>query len=100
MKLPQYAAEEEIGTWLAREVAGCQFQDVRHGRRFRSLLSDLSERIGGSIPFACQDWASTKAAYRFLSNGRVDEEKILAGHFLRRAMQPVASLGITRPAGF
>ena len=32
--------------------------------------------------FACQDWAATKAAYRFLSNARVDEEKILAGHFL------------------
>lgn len=82
MKLPRDAAEEEIGTWLEREIAGCQFQDVRHGRRFRRLLGHLSERVGGSIPFACQDWASTKAAYRFLSNGRVNEEKILAGHFL------------------
>src|ERR1035438_10767900 len=33
------------------------------------------------IPFACQDWAATKAAYRFLSNERISEEKILAGHF-------------------
>jgi hypothetical protein len=82
MKLPQDAAEEEIGTWLEREVSGCQFRDIRHGKRFRTLLGHLSEHIGGSIPFACQDWASTKAAYRFLSNGRVDEEKILAGHFL------------------
>lgn len=73
--------EEERG-WLEREVAGCQFQDVRHGRRFRTLLVQLSDRIGGSIPFACQDWAATKAAYRFLSNERVDEEKILAGHFI------------------
>ncbi|ADW69336.1 transposase [Granulicella tundricola MP5ACTX9] len=45
------------------------------------LLGQLSERVGSSIPFACQDWASTKAAYRFLSNKRVSEEKILAGHF-------------------
>ena len=30
---------------------------------------------------ACQDWANTKAAYRFLSNGRVNETAILAGHF-------------------
>ena len=72
---------EEIGSWLEREVAGCQFQDLRHGRRFRTLLGQLSEQIGGSIPFACQDWAATKAAYRFLSNDRIDEEKILAGHF-------------------
>jgi hypothetical protein len=30
---------------------------------------------------ACQDWASTKAAYRFFSNERVDEQEILSGHF-------------------
>lgn len=74
--------DEELGSWLEREVAGCQFQDIRHGKRFRTLLGQLSERIGGSIPFACQDWANTKAAYRFLSNRRVTEEQILAGHFL------------------
>ena len=74
--------DEEIGSWLEREVAGCQFQDVRHGKRFRTLVEQLSGQIGGSIPFACQDWAATKAAYRFLSSPRVDEGKILAGHFL------------------
>ena len=30
---------------------------------------------------ACQDWANTKAAYRFFSNDRVSEREILAGHF-------------------
>ena len=74
--------EEEIGSWLEREVAGCQFEDVRHGKRFRTLLAQLSEQVGGSIPFACQDWAATKAAYRFLSNERISEENILRGHFL------------------
>ncbi len=29
----------------------------------------------------CQDWANTKAAYRFLANARVNEADILAGHF-------------------
>jgi hypothetical protein len=81
MKTSPDLLEEDIGTWLEREVGGCQFQDVRHAKRFHTLLGQLSERIGGSIPFACQDWASTKAAYRFLSNERVSEEKILAGHF-------------------
>src|SRR5271169_2803234 len=73
---------EAISDWLEREVAGCQFEDLRHGKRFRTLLGQLSGQIGGSIPFACQDWAATKAAYRFLSNARVDEGTILAGHFL------------------
>jgi Transposase DNA-binding len=30
---------------------------------------------------ACQDWANTKAAYRFFSNKRVDEGGVLEGHF-------------------
>ena len=37
--------------------------------------------MGGSIPFACQDWSNTKAAYRFFSNPRVEESEILNGHF-------------------
>ena len=37
--------------------------------------------LGESIPLACQDWAGTKAAYRFFSNERVSEEEILRGHF-------------------
>lgn len=37
--------------------------------------------MGQSIPFACQDWSNAKAAYRFLSNDRVSEADILAGHF-------------------
>ena len=41
----------------------------------------MSEGIGESIPYACQDWANTKAAYRFFSNDDVSEDQILAGHF-------------------
>ena len=37
--------------------------------------------MGESIPLVCQDWANTKAAYRFFSNERVSEEDILGGHF-------------------
>jgi hypothetical protein len=41
----------------------------------------MSEGIGESLPYACQDWANTKAAYRFFSNSEVSEEQIMAGHF-------------------
>jgi len=44
-------------------------------------VSQLERRLGQSIPLACQDWTNTKAAYRFLSNPRVNEGPILAGHF-------------------
>jgi Transposase DNA-binding len=55
-------------TWLDDEVEECSFADVRLGKRFRTLLERFSQAIGETIPMACQDWASTKAAYRFSSN--------------------------------
>ena len=68
-------------TWVDREVAGCKFKDERLGKRFCKLLEQIGSAIGGSIPLVCQDWANTKAAYRFFSKDRVNEREILAGHF-------------------
>jgi Transposase DNA-binding len=70
--------------WIDEELVGCEFSDVRLNKRFRKLLEQLSGGIGESIPWACQDWANTKAAYRFLSNaagerGR-NSERTLSGH--------------------
>jgi len=45
-------------------------------------VEQLAKGVGRSIPWACQDWAAAKAAYRFFSNDRVSEEQILVGHFL------------------
>ncbi len=70
-----------IGTWVDREVAGCEFKDERLGRRFGKLLGQIGSDMGQSIPLVCQDWANTKAAYRFFSNERVNEADILSGHF-------------------
>ncbi len=67
--------------WSRSEVDEMAFKDARLGRRFGDLLCQLSDRMGGTIPLACQDWASTKAAYRFFSNPKVEERDILAGHF-------------------
>jgi hypothetical protein len=72
---------EQTASWIDQELAGCEFADVRLGRRFRTLVERLSDGIGESIPMACQDWAGTKAAYRFFSNDRVSEGEILSGHF-------------------
>lgn len=49
--------------------------------------------MGESIPYACQDWANTKAAYRFLGNERVDEGDILSGHFAATRKRYDASEG-------
>lgn len=45
------------------------------------------------MPAACQDWAATKAAYRFFSNPRVNESVILAGHFAATKSRIAASKG-------
>jgi hypothetical protein len=67
--------------WVEREIEGCEFPDQRLKTRFATLLGQLSEKIGAALPTACQDWAATKAAYRFFDNARVDESIILSGHF-------------------
>jgi hypothetical protein len=67
--------------WTEREIDKTAFKDARLGQRFGELLKQIGDGMGGSIPFACQDWANTKAAYRFFANERVEEGDILSGHF-------------------
>ena len=78
----QSGEQAGIGShWSQQEVDVGAFKDARLGRRFCDLLRRMSDGMGGSIPFACQDWTNTKAAYRFFSNPRVEEGDILGGHF-------------------
>ena len=79
--------------WVAGEIAGCEFADARLGKRLGSLLHQIGGSVGGTVPLACQDWANTKAAYRFFSNDRVDEQAILSGHFQATRERAQASTG-------
>jgi hypothetical protein len=79
--------------WWDRELAGCTFADARLARRLRVLIEHMSGAIGASLPLACQDWAGTKAAYRFFGNDRVDEGQILAGHFAATRERFIATEG-------
>src|SRR5438105_14131636 len=81
-------------TWLDRELATCDFADQRLGRRFRTILEQIGSGVGQSIPLACQDWANTKAAYRFFSNDRVSEREILSGHFQSTRDRTAATGGL------
>ena len=71
----------EQNNWIDQELHKSVFHDARLLRRLRVLLGQLAQAPGQSISLVCQDWANTKAAYRFLSNPRVSEADILAGHF-------------------
>jgi hypothetical protein len=61
----ELSADFRSEEWIDNEVVGREFDDVRHGKRLRQLLEQLSQRVGATTPRACQDWANTKAAYRF-----------------------------------
>jgi hypothetical protein len=71
----------EDRAWLEQELEGSEFQDARLRKRFGMLLEQFWKGMGQTIPLACQDWANTKAAYRFMDNDRVSEQDILSGHF-------------------
>ncbi|EWY37075.1 transposase [Skermanella stibiiresistens SB22] len=79
--------------WIDDELSGCRLADERLGRRLRTLIEQLAGAMGDSIPLACQDWANTKAAYRFFANDRVSEGDILAGHFDSTRRRVAAATG-------
>jgi Transposase DNA-binding len=56
-----------MDVWVDRELDGGEFPDRRLKPRLGKILGDLGRRIGSTLPAACQDWAATKAAYRFFS---------------------------------
>lgn len=85
--------EGEADAWFDRELAGCSLADERLSKRLRKLVAQIGSAMGQSIPLVCQDWANTKAAYRFFSNDRVSEADILAGHFHSTRDRTIASEG-------
>lgn len=82
-----------MDAWVERELAAGEFPDERLKTRLGQLLGDLGTRIGHTLPAACQDWAATKAAYRFFDNPRVDDQAILGGHFAATAERFAAATG-------
>ena len=80
-------------SWVDAELAACNLGDRRLVERLRRLLGTLGQAIGQPLPLACQDWAGTKAAYRFFSNGRFGEDAILSGHFAATAARCAACEG-------
>jgi len=75
-------------SWIDDEFKGSKFADERLGKRLCKIAKQLFDKMGNSIPMACQDWANTKAAYRFFSNKNLSEGEILDGHFQLNIVQP------------
>jgi hypothetical protein len=80
MEAQQHDERANMPAWLADELEGYRFFDVRLTRRMQELARQLWSHLGQSIPMACQDWANTRVAYRFLDNADVHAYVILEGH--------------------
>jgi hypothetical protein len=76
--------------WCLDEFAGVELQDARLNGRCGELAAQLAMQPNGPINQACEDWADTKAAYRFFDNDKVTPARIRAPHHQRtveRVMQ-------------
>jgi Transposase Tn5 dimerisation domain/Transposase DNA-binding len=67
--------------WILEETLGADFGDERLNRRFRMLLDSMSQNPSLKFPAGCNGRAEVEAAYGFLDNHKVDEDKVFAPHF-------------------
>lgn len=67
-------------SWAAEEFDTINLGDARRDRRAIHLIERLAEQPTASIPGACNGWAETQAAYRFLGSDAYDWQDILAPH--------------------
>ena len=79
--------------WAEKEFETINLGDPRLDRRAVLLAERLGQKPGASIPGACENWAETTAAYRFLSNDEVSWDDVLGAHAhasrARMAQHPV-----------
>lgn len=80
----------EAALWGARVAELTDLPDKRLNKRMASVLGAFASDPQGSIPRATGDWASTKAAYRFLENSRVLDVDLLAGVARHTALQALS----------
>ena len=70
----------DVSGWIRTEFRSAEFGDKRLTDRLVQLGDELGSSPAESIPGACQDWASTKATYRFCDNDSVEPTEILSAH--------------------
>src|SRR5262247_3998835 len=66
--------------WAVTEFAEAELGDLRRTQRVVELATVLAQRPGASLPEACGDRATLKAAYRFFDNAAIDPQNLLDSH--------------------
>jgi hypothetical protein len=75
------SAESVPSDWTTEESYDCNFADKRLCDRYQKVLRQIGGADASSMPWACEDWANAKAAYRFFDNDRIEVVNLLGGHF-------------------
>lgn len=65
---------------IVEEFAEIDLKDERLNKRCQELAGALGKQSNAPINQACEDWADTKAAYRFFDNQKVGPAKIIEAH--------------------
>jgi hypothetical protein len=73
----------EATAWAEEEFATIDLNDARLNRRCQKLAGELGQQPTAQINQACEDWADSKAAYRFFDNPAVTPDNVLEPHSQR-----------------
>lgn len=71
---------EEMAVWAAIEFGQAELGDQRRTTRLVQLATVLGDQPSASIPAACADPATLKAAYRFFDNDEIAPAAMLVSH--------------------
>ena len=66
--------------WVAKEFQLANLGDQRLNKRLSLLLDRFSKLPESTINQACENWAETKAAYRFFKNDNIAYKEITSSH--------------------
>lgn len=69
-------------SWATQELKQANLGDARLDNRLMKMVEDLASQPESSVPQASGDWASTKGAYRFWDNDKVEPDAIIHAHEL------------------
>ncbi|MFN0116922.1 MAG: transposase DNA-binding-containing protein [Elusimicrobiota bacterium] len=72
---------QRLTTLVTHEFDGIELGDKRLNERCHDIVKAMSKNPEKSIPENCEDWSSTKAAYRFFSHENTTREVVLEAHF-------------------
>ena len=82
---------KKLHNWVRKQWKNVSFGDHRLNSRAEVIAQACARHPDRSIPKRFQDWASTKAAYRFLNSEKVCHRKIQQPHYANVRQEAVNS---------